>query len=68
MRLPPARRCAEFLVWDLVVGAALLLWSHLVFLVLVVTSMWLHFSFRLSLRGADLRATPGPAAAPKAAP
>lgn len=29
----------EYLVWDLVVGAALLLWSHLVFLVLVITSM-----------------------------
>lgn len=43
---------SEFLVWDLVAGSALLLWSHLVFLLLVVTSMWLHYQFKLSIRGA----------------
>lgn len=37
-------------MWDLVAGAALLLWSHVIFLLLVTTSMWLHYQFRLSLR------------------
>ncbi len=51
-------------MWDLVVGSALLLWSHLVFLILVITSMWLHYEFKLRLEAPKL----GTAAAALAAP